>query len=135
MKHVSDQFGVFFDKDNHFLMNNEGKVYMVNKDVSLINFEDFFIDKIGLYIGKFQSDGFRPSIEGSQLLKDATKNVVLLDNDAKRSWMLGMDIDIVHSDNIVLVRHEGDFLGSGKVKNNKLLTGIPKARRLNEVND
>ena len=135
MKHVSDQFGVFFDKDNHFLMNNEGKVYMVNKDVNLINFEDFFIDKLGLYIGKFQSDGFRPSIEGSQLLKDATKNVVLLDNDAKRSWMLGADIDIIHSDNIVLVRHDNDFLGSGKVKSNKLLTGIPKARRLNEVND
>ena len=134
-KLIESQFGLSFNKDKVFLSNNKEKVYMLNRDVERIDFERLRIDNMGLYIGKFQIDGFRPSIEGSQLLKDATKNVLDLKLEQKHSWLRGEDLDILGDERIVLVKSGEDFLGAGKVTRGKLLTGVPKARRLKVVNE
>jgi NOL1/NOP2/fmu family ribosome biogenesis protein len=134
-KLVESQFGISFDKEKVFLSTNKEKVYMLNRDLERIDFESLRIDHMGLYVGKFQIDGFRPSIEGSQLLKGATKNVLDLKIEQKHAWMRGEDLDVFGDERIVLVKSGEDFLGAGKVSKNRLLTGVPKARRLKVVNE
>ncbi len=135
LKSVEEQFGVSFDKDNVFFMNNKGKVYILSKDYN--KFEDnlFRIDAMGLYIGRYNNGVYKPSIEGSQLLKNATKNVLTLNKEQRDEWLLGHDVKVDADEEIYILKYEDDVLGSGKVKEGYVLINIPKARRLNTVND
>lgn len=137
-KMLTEQFGIDEKFDFVFLRNTKDKLYVVNREIELINFEDFWIDSAGMYFGRFQIDGFRPSVEGAQFLyKYATKNVVELTQEQKHEWLMGRDITLEkeNEDRIVLVKSGVDILGSGKIKNKLLLNALPKARRLNTVNE
>lgn len=133
---LSEQFG-FVPEDKYFYMESgKEKIYMINTEIVNINLDALRIDTMGLYIGKYQSDGFRPSIEGSQIIgKTATKNVLEINLEQRHRWLKGEDIEVEHPEAIVLVKCENDFLGAGKVSKGILLTGIPKSRRLAVVNE
>lgn len=136
MKLLNEEFGVKEKLGFVFLRNAKDKVYVVNRDIDSIDLNKIWIDSLGLYFGKFQSDGFRPSIEGSQIIaKYATKNILELNQEQKHEWMKGHDVSVEWPDELVLIKSGNDFLGSGKVKNNSLLNAIPKSRRLNTVNE
>lgn len=134
---LEEKFGFSFGKEYEFFENNKGKVYLINKDVRKLDFNSLKIDSIGLYIGRMQKDGFRPSIEGSQLLgKKAKKNVFELTLEQRYEWMTGKDLEVEgEEDRIVLVKYKEDFLGAGKIRGGELLNSVPKARRLRVVND
>jgi NOL1/NOP2/fmu family ribosome biogenesis protein len=131
-----DQFGFITETKYFYMESGKEKIYMINTDITRINLDDYRIDTMGLYIGKYQSDGFRPSIEGSQIIgKNATKNVLEISLEQRHRWLKGEDIEVEHPEAIVLVKSETDFLGAGKVSKGILLTGIPKSRRLAVVNE
>jgi len=137
MKFLYDEFGIEEKPEFVFLKSNKNKVYVVNRDIERIELERLRIDSVGLYFGTYQIDGFRPSIEGSQLLsKYAKKNIIELNREQKHSWLKGRDIELNDSENrYVLVKSGKDFLGSGKVKNGVLMNAVPKSRRLVVVNE
>lgn len=137
-KQLIEQFGIEERFDFVYLRNNKDKLYIVNRDIELLNFEEFWIDSVGMYFGKFQIDGFRPSVEGAQFLyKYATKNVIELTQEQKHEWFKGQDIELnlENENKMVLVKSGADILGAGKIKNSVLLNALPKARRLNVVNE
>ena len=135
IKKVEEQFGCTLNKDWVYMINNKGKIYVVNKELIHINLSDFWIDSVGLYLGRFDGE-LRPSIEGSQIIgKSATKNIYEVDKEGKHEWMMGIEPEIGGEDRVVIVKHKNDFLGAGKVRKGKLLTGVPKARRLRVVNE
>ena len=146
--HVLDrQFGVSSLPEGVFLMNAKQKVYLITRDIDRIPFERLRIDALGLYLGAWQADGFRLSLEGAQLFaSQLTKGVVFLDDSQRRDWLKGLDLPWpdVSSSAFVVVRHErtGDVLGSGKFrfdrqseKDGLLLNYTPKSRRLIVVNE
>lgn len=137
MKMIYDQFGIIHKFEFAFTKNSKDKIYVINRDVERISFDKLRIDSAGLYIGTIQPDGFRPSIEGAQLLgKFATKNVIEITLEQKHDWMKGNDIDLPgEEERIVIVKWNNDFVGAGKIKNGKLLNAIPKSRRLIVVNE
>lgn len=136
LQQIEQQFGFKWETNFYFMESGKQKVYVINKELNQINLDDLRIDTLGLYIGKYQIDGFRPSIEGSQLIGPlATKNVVEINQEQRHLWLKGFDIEINGPEEIILVKYESDFLGAGKIVKNKLLTGIPKSRRLNVVNE
>lgn len=137
MKLLNEQFGVEEKLDFVFLKNNKDKVYIINREIEELDFEKLWVDSVGLYLGKFHNDGFRPSVEGAQILAPfATKNVIEVSKEQKHEWLKGNDIDLPSSENkFVIVKSEDDVLGAGKVKNEVILNSVPKARRLFVVNE
>ncbi len=136
MKMLEGQFGVTEKLQLGFLRSNKDKVYVINKDVDRVDIKDFRVDSIGMYFGAYMKDGFRLSIEGSQLVgRLAKKNVLELMDEEKHEWMKGNDIGIEKEDGFYIVKWKDDFLGCGKLKNNKLLNSVPKPRRLIVVNE
>lgn len=128
LSQIEEQFKAKIDK-NYIFLNNNDRIYIVTKEISRIDFSKLRMNSLGMYIGTLEKDGFRPSIEGSQLIgKTAKKNIVEVDSI---KWLKGNQIEIEHENSYVLVKHENDFLGSGKIKDNILLNYVPKERRLN----
>ena len=126
---IEEQFEAKLDK-NYVFLNNNDRIYIVTKKISKIDFSKLRMNSLGMYIGTIEKDGFRPSIEGSQLIgKTAKKNIVKVN---PINWLQGKQIDIEHANSYVLIKYENDFLGSGKIKNNILLNYVPKERRLKE---
>lgn len=130
---LKKQFG-FEDKlDYAFLINNKNKVFIANKDVVGIDLSKIRINSIGLYIAEFKNNEVRLSIDGSQIIgQKAKKNIIELNEKEAREWLKGNDIN--HETKVqgfVILKHNNDYLGSGKVKDNRILNFVPKTRRLN----
>lgn len=136
LKIFTEQFGYEGKTDLVFLKSNKEKYYILNRDVDLIDYQKLRIDSAGLYIGKFLKDGFRFSIEGTQLFGQSCKeHIINLDIQQKHEWMKGNDLSIDAPDGIYLIKWEKDFLGCTKIKEKTALNSVPKARRLFVVNE
>ncbi len=128
---IKKQWGADFSTELVFLMNNEDKLFLVNKEVFNLNLEKLRINSIGLYFGEIKSNELRLSIEGSQMIGNkAKKNFVELNKKQAMDWLKGQDID-AEGDyrGFVILKHENDFLGTGKYKDGKVFNYVPKARR------
>lgn len=131
-KALKEQFGVNEKLDDvAYLVSNKGKVYCVTHDIRSLSWELFRIDRAGVYIGKWLSDGFRPSMEGSKRIgKYASKNIIEVNKQGVMNWLKGRDIETENKeDGFYLVKYKDDFLGGGKLKNNTLLNGVSKSRK------
>lgn len=141
------QFGIEELPELVFIQNGKDKVYVITRDVERVPYEKLYVDSLGLYLGGWQADGFRLSMEGSQLLADkASLHIVLFDDELRKLWLKGEDIPWeAEGNNFVLVKHErtGDILGCGKIRQPRdgkkeetiILNYTPKARRLIVVNE
>ena len=129
---IKKQFDADVKLDYVFLVNNKNRLYIVNKEAFDINIDKLKINSFGLYFGEFRDDGLRLSIEGSQLIgPKAKKNVLELDNKQAREWLKGYDSSLkLKERGFVIIRNKNDFLGCGKVVENKILNYVPKTRRL-----
>lgn len=143
---LQDEFGIEELPEGVYIQNGKDKVFLVNRDLERIDFASLFIDAAGLYLGTWQIDGFRLSMEGAQLLAPlAKKNVVDLDDEGRSRWLKGEDVPWPEDDRnaFVIVRHGSDVLGCGKIRSSRdgkvgdavLLNFVPKARRLIVVNE
>ena len=126
---VKKQFGIKeLDLDYAFFINNENKIFLLNKDVKKIDFDKLRVNSLGVYFGAFDNN-FRLSIEGAQLIGDkATNNVINLEDDTE--WLEGNDVSADGEDGLKIVKCGTDFLGTGQLKNGVLINYIPKERRI-----
>jgi len=63
---------------------------------------------------------------------NATKNVVQIDSLQVKQWFNGEDLEINEDyDGFVIIKHNNDFLGTGKYKDGKVLNYVGKGRRVN----
>jgi NOL1/NOP2/fmu family ribosome biogenesis protein len=138
IKILNQQFGI---KDFSFRLARLGKERIIIFSGSISEKEILNIDEvahiegIGLYFAKEEMDGIRLSIEGSQLMKNQiTKNIFNLDDKQAEQWMLGQEIGIDASDSskkgFFVMKFNNDFLGTGKISNNRITNFVPKPRRL-----
>ncbi|MBD3209282.1 hypothetical protein GF367_02600 [Candidatus Woesearchaeota archaeon] len=142
---LQEQFGIDALPAGVFVQNAAGKVALLSRAIDEIPFERLRVDSLGLYLGAWQAEGFRLSIEGSQLFAPmAKRNVVVLGDAQRRAWLKGEDIPWEADENhYVIVRHGDDVLGSGKIRQPRagkdettiILNYVPKARRLVVVNE
>ena len=128
---LDDQFGVSSLPDRIYVESNKEKVYAVSHGLRRIPWQELHIDRVGIYIGKWLSDGFRPSVEGSQFIGDrASKNIVELGKQGIMGWLKGRDVDTMYDDSrFVLVTYNEDFVGGAKMKNGTLLNSVSKSRK------
>lgn len=115
-----------------FLENDEGKLFIINKEFSGIDEKKLRINSMGLYFGEMKNNELRLTIEGSQLVgKYAKKRIIELDKEQIKDYIKGKDIGYDSGEKgFFLIRHNGDFFGTAKLKNNKILNFFPKSRRV-----
>jgi len=130
---LNKQFGFKEKLDYTFLINNKNKIFIVNKDIVNIDLNRIRINSAGLYIAELSNNEVRLSIEGSQLIGPRSKkNLIELDEKQAREWLKGKDIKTKTKEKgFVILKHNKDFIGCGKIKENTILNFIPKIRRLN----
>jgi len=133
LKLIEEQWGAKLKLDHAFLKNNKNRVFIVNKDISKIDYSKLRINSTGLYFCEIDKIGIRLSIEGSQIVgPKATKNIADISDDQVKKWFKGEDLEVKGKySGFILIKHNKDFLGSGKIKENKILNFVPKIRRLN----
>lgn len=125
------QFG-FSDIHYAFLMNDNNKIFIVNRDVDRLNLKVLRINTIGVYFGEDYGDEVRLSIEGSQIVgPHAIKGVVELTREDAREWIKGSDLEHPGSTKgFVIIKSGNDYIGCAKHKEGKLLNHVPKERRI-----
>jgi len=131
---LKEQWGFSKTLNYTFLRSTKDKIYLVTNDLSKIDLSKLRIDKIGLYFCKIVNQKeIRFSIEGSQLIGPyCNKNIIELTESEMKQWLQGFDLDKEVKDvkGFALIKHNNDFLGSGKIIDGKILNYIPKARRI-----
>ena len=132
LKLIEEQWGAKLKLDYTFAKNNKHRVFIINKDVSKIDFSKLRINSIRMYFCDLEN-GIRLSIEGSQIIgPEATKNVAEINEEQTKKWMKGEDLEIDDKNNysgFVIIKNKNDFLGTGKIKENKILNYVSKSRR------
>lgn len=126
------QWGAEIDFPWAWYQSTKNDLFVVSKDITKIDARKLRINSVGLYLGEIKHSELRLSIEGSQLIgPHATKNVVELDAKELREWLRGEDlVKEVAAEGFVIMKSGTDFVGTGKVKEGKILNFVPKARRL-----
>jgi len=131
---LKEQWGFDGELDYAFLQNDKGKVFIVNKDVSKIDFEKVRINSIGMYFGMVHDDGVRLSIEGSQLIGHfVKKNILELDEKGMKEWLAGEDLIMNIDKGYYIIKNGDDFLGTGKATGEKVLNFVSKTRRVRVI--
>jgi len=121
-----------FDLDDFiFIKNKEGKVFILRKEFQR------FLKKLnssnnGLYILKFEKNGIRFSIEGSQLLGVFAEKRII-EHDLKDFYYVskeGKEIKISKEDGFYILKYGKDFGGSIEIKRGMVKDFIPKDRKI-----
>jgi NOL1/NOP2/fmu family ribosome biogenesis protein len=125
-------------KQHSFFFNDKTlKMYLFSGDISDIELER--VNSLGLYFGTMHdNDRFRLSIDGSQLI-DAKRNFIILNEKSLKSYVSGESLlrneieKISWVDNcpFLIVKFADDNLGCANIKENEILSYVPKSRRLN----
>jgi NOL1/NOP2/fmu family ribosome biogenesis protein len=135
-KQIEEQYGKVppvFDK--LAFIKGKDKIYVISRDIEAVDVKQLRINSIGLYIAEVKNGQLRLSIEGAQMIGPiATKNVCEINSEQLREWFKGNDLKVEGNyEGFVILKHEKDYIGSGKYKEGMILNFVPKARRLQEV--
>ena len=134
LKLIEEQWGAKLKLDYTFAKNSKNRVFIVNKDINKIDFSKLRINSVGMYFCDIENE-IRLSIEGSQIIgPKAAKNVVEINEEQTKQWLKGEDLEIEDKgdyNGFVIIKHENDFLGSGKYKSGIILNYVNKSRRIN----
>ena len=133
LKLIENQWNAKLTLKYAFLQNNKNRIFIVNKDLEKIELEKLRFNSIGMYFCEINDQDIRLSIEGSQLIgPTATKNIVEINKEQTRQWFKGEDLEIKGNySGFLIIKHNNDFLGSGKYKEGRILNYVSKSRRVN----
>lgn len=131
---LEHQFGCRVKLEHGFAINTKNRVYAFNKEIFDVKIDSIRLNSLGMYFAEIANDEIRPSIEGSQIVgKYASKNVVELSEEEALRIFKGEDLEKeTNCEGFVILKRENDFLGTGKVKGDRILNFVSKARRINQ---
>ena len=138
-KNLKDNFGIKEVKGIIAKMGKE-KLFLFSGSFSEKNINNLgkiaFIERIGIYFAKIIDKDIKLSIEGTQVLKEQiNKNIFELKEEQMNEWMKGRDL-LIESEKkgFFVIKFKDDFLGCGKISQQRIANFIPKGRRLKEKN-
>lgn len=124
-----------FYKKYLFVRTEKDRIYLANKEIQHVDLAKLRVNSVGLYFAEVKKDQFRLSVEGSQMVGNiATKNVVEISEEQSKQWFKGIDVDFPSErTDFVILKHNKDFIGCGKMKEGKILNFLSKIRRVKEI--
>lgn len=130
---LKESFG-FEGKLPYGFLRIQERVKVLSRDFKNFKVEGLTIENLGLLFGKWVDEGLILTLEGSQMVgRKATKNVLELGSDQAGTWMTGGGIEVEGKrleGKIVIIKHNGDFLGCGKISQGRIWSPIPPHRRV-----
>ena len=133
-KKIELQYGIRDLKlDYLFFKNNEGKIFIVNKEFRDLNTENINVNSIGLYFARLDKE-LRLTIEGSQIIGPlAKKNFLEVSDEQANEWLRGNDLDNIKNnfdETFIILKNKDDFIGCGKYKEGRILNYVARERRI-----
>ncbi|MBR9700800.1 hypothetical protein GOV11_02960 [Candidatus Woesearchaeota archaeon] len=130
------QYGFSGDLDYGMLLKEKKqKISLITKKIDEITLDGVRVDTLGMYFAAYFNGKLRLSIEGSQMIGDScSKNVVDISKKQMQGWIQGEKLEAEEFDNLpdegsfVIIRHEKDYIGCGKVSQGAVTNYIPKSR-------
>ena len=134
LKDIENQFDCGIKGEYLFLKGlKKDRVYITTPKYKDVPKEGLKINNIGLYFGTIEKDGFRLSIEGTELLDHPKKNILELSDEEFEAYMAGENLRVESEEKAYkLIKYKNKFVGSGKQSNNTLFNYVPKQRRAKE---
>ncbi len=131
VRELDEIYGSDLKKDCVFFQNNDGKIFILSKKFGELDEKALRINNLGMYLGKFEKDGIRLSIEGAQLI-DAKKNIFELNDASVHSWICGEDLVVGNQElkHYLIMKNGNDVYGVGKYKEGRIMNYTPKDRRV-----
>ena len=128
---LKEHFGTEAMIEDAMVEGGDGKIYLISRKFGEIDQSKLRINNLGLYFCKRENNGFKPTIEGSQIIKPV-KNVFEMNEKQRDLWMQGEDLTVgaLKMHGLVILRHNNDFYGTGAYKEGRILNFIPKEKRL-----
>jgi len=127
-----EKFSLFLIKDKIFLVSRE----IEEKKEEILKIKIF---SLGLFFGQIKKNNkILLSLEGAQLISDrANKNIVLLDEESLRNFLLGFNILKAKEINcqegaFVLIKFKNDLVGIGQKRKNYIENLTVKTKRLSQ---
>ena len=133
-----EEFGYFWQEDYAYLMNEDGRLFIINKDIAKIDLKKLRIDRIGLYAAEVKNNQPRLSKEGAQLLVQeaeqqhkTVKNILELTAEEVKDYFRGSDLsrNLGNESKLVLLKYEDNILGCARYKEGKIINFLPKMNR------
>ena len=134
---LEKNYGVKFPLKDFLVLKSEKeeKIWLASKEIDTLDLRNLPVNSVGMNFGKMKrNDKINLTVEGSQLVgKAATKNIAII-ND-KEKFLSGSDVEPVKLiscdlNNFVIVKHSGEVLGSGILRENTIENLIPISRRI-----
>ena len=119
-------------------MNEDGRLFIINKDIAKIDLKKLRIDRIGLYAAEVKNNQPRLSKEGAQLLVQeaeqqhkTVKNILELTAEEVKDYFQGSNLskDLGNESKLVLLKYEDNILGCARYKEGKIINFLPKMNR------
>lgn len=116
-KKINEQWDADFKFDDFVVRTTKDKIYIVSRDLENVDFKQYNIEMIGLYIAHISDKGeIRLSIEGSEIIGPKAKKNIIDIGKLSKLWMSGQDIPFkTNCSGMVIIKDKEDYLGSGKV--------------------
>lgn len=135
---LEKQYGCVLELDYVFLQSDKDKIFIINRDIEMIDFEQLRINSLGLYFCEISKGGeLRLTMEGSQLVgRYARKNVAELSEEQVRTYFRGQEVDWNNPTDgqpFLILKFWNDFFGAAKCKDGKILNYLPKIHRTTEL--
>jgi len=89
------------------------------------------VEIVGLYLLKKESNYYRISLDGCQILKSQIeKNIFQIDENQFFEWIRARDLNVKISRGPKIVKFNSDFLGAGYSTEDKIINFVPKERSI-----
>lgn len=132
LNQIQEQFGCVLKEEYVFLEGPEERIYITTKPYLSIDTSNLRINNTGLYFGTKEKQGFRLSVEGSELLDNPNKNIIELADEDFKAYMAGENLRLEDTNGYKILKYKNHFVGCGKLSNNTLYNYLPKQRRAKE---
>ena len=117
----------------------EEKIWLTAKDLLSINLSKLPVNCVGMNFGKLKRNGkINLTIEGSQMVGvEATKNLVLLNEDNAKKFMQGSDVKPdkeinCEYHNFSIIKSGEDILASSLLTEEGIENQLPRSRRISQ---
>ena len=135
LEKLEQQFGIS-KLDFLLILSGQDKVRgysgILSKEEIIKLSEQVNIETIGLYLFKIHEEGLRLTIDACQILKNQiTKNIIEINQEQLELWLKGQDLEIQQQGTgFRVLKYKDDFVGCGKLSNNRITNFVPKERRI-----
>lgn len=132
------EYGYFWPEDYIYVLSEQNRLSLINKDIIKVDLKKLRIDRIGLYAAEIKNNQVRLSKEGAQLLvqeaeknKVKIKNILELTKDEVKEYFQGNDLvkNLGEQSKLMILQYQDNTIGCARYKEGKILNFLPKINR------